>query len=426
MKTHYSCVVIGGGQAGLSASYCLQERGIENIVFEKHRVAHAWRSQRWDSFCLVTPNWQCQLPGFHYNGSDPNGFMVKRDVVKFIEDYSQSFDAPVKEGVEVKKVERDRGSHTYRVSTTIGEFTADSVIVATGGYHSPNIPRIAERLPTRIAQLHSSAYKNPASIPEGAVLVVGSGQSGCQIAEDLHFAQREVYLSVGSAPRSPRMYRGKDVVDWFDRMGYYDTPIDSYEEPEKVRKKTNHYLTGRDGGREIDLRQRAAEGMRLAGRLKHIEGAIVQFYNDLQENLDKADAVANSMKATIDAYIADNDIDAPPPPPEAAVSVPAGLETLDCDRANVSTVIWSTGFNTNFRWIDVPVFNGEGYPVHDRGVTSTEGLYFLGLPWLFTWGSGRMSGIARDARYIADCIVAKHKVLRTDTESAVNTMALGS
>ncbi|MEM9537134.1 MAG: MSMEG_0569 family flavin-dependent oxidoreductase, partial [Cyanobacteria bacterium P01_E01_bin.45] len=388
------------------------------------KVAHAWRSQRWDSFCLVTPNWQCQLPGFHYEGSDPNGFMVKQDIVTFIEDYSASFDAPVKEGVEVTNVRR-AGRH-YRVSTSIGEFTADSVIVATGGYHTPNIPRIAERLPDRIAQIHSSTYKNPDQLPEGAVLVVGSGQSGCQIAEDLHFAGRDVYLSLGSAPRSPRMYRGKDVVDWLDRMGYYDTPIDSYDNPEQVRKKTNHYLTGRDGGREINLRKLAIDGMTLAGRLHRIDGSTIQFNRDLQEKLDSADAVANSIKATIDRFIVDNQIDAPLEAPEAALSPPPERDSLDCDAANISAVIWSTGFHANFRWVDVPVFNGDGYPVHERGVTSEDGLYFIGLPWLYTWGSGRMSGVAQDARYLADYIAVHQKVSQSELDCSANIVAIGS
>ena len=424
MSTHVPSIIIGGGQAGLSISYCLKEHGIDNIIFEKNQVAYAWRSQRWDSFCLVTPNWQCQLPGFHYKGSDPNGFMVKQEIVKYIQDYSSSFNAPVKEGVEVTNVKRD--GKLYRVSTSIGLFTADSVIVATGGYHTPIIPRIAERLPDRITQIHSSTYTNPDQLPNGAVLVVGSGQSGCQIAEDLLFAGREVYLSVGSAPRSPRMYRGRDVVDWLDRMGYYDTPINSYEDPDKVRKKTNHYLTGRDGGREINLRKLALEGMTLAGRLQHVDGSIVHFNRDLHEKLDSADAVANSIKGTIDRYIADNTIDAPVERPEAAIAAPPELDRLDCNAANIGTVIWSTGFHSNFRWVDVPVFNGDGYPVHERGITSSEGLYFIGLPWLYTWGSGRMSGIARDARYIANYIAARQKVSRSESDCSANIMALGS
>ncbi|MEM9567520.1 MAG: MSMEG_0569 family flavin-dependent oxidoreductase [Cyanobacteria bacterium P01_E01_bin.34] len=424
MSTHVPSIIIGGGQAGLSIGYCLKEHGINSIIFEKHKIAHAWRSQRWDSFCLVTPNWQCQLPGFHYNGSDPDGFMVKPDIVKFIEDYSASFNAPVKEGVEVTNVKRL--GKQYCVSTSIGEYTADSVIVATGGYHTPIIPRIAERLPEGITQIHSSVYKNPDRLPDGAVLVVGSGQSGCQIAEDLHFAGREVYLSVGSAPRSPRMYRGKDVVDWLDRMGYYDTPIDSYDNPGQVRKKTNHYLTGRDGGREINLRKLALDGMTLAGRLQRIESSTIYFKRDLHKNLDGADAVASSIKATIDRFIADSEIDTPAESPESAIAAPPELDSLDCKLANISTVIWSTGFHTNFSWIDVPVFNGDGYPVHDRGVTSQEGLYFIGLPWLYTWGSGRMSGVARDARHLADYIAARQKVSRSDSDCSANIVALGS
>lgn len=407
MKTHYPCIIVGGGQAGLSASYCLKQLGIENVIFEKHRIAHAWRSQRWDAFCLVTPNWQCLLPGFEYAGAAPNGFMPKQDIVKYIEAYAESFDAPIFEGVDVKRVGRLPDMRTYSVRTSVGSFTADSVVIAAGSYHAAKIPTVAKQLPSRVTQIHSSEYKNPDTIPDGAVLVVGSGQSGCQIAEDLHFAGRDVYLSVGSAPRSPRNYRGKDVVDWLDLMGYYDTPIDTFDDPVQVRKKTNHYLTGRDGGREINLRQLAQEGMKLAGRLQDIRNGAIAFKSDLHENLNKADAIANSIKSSIDTYIAESGIDAPEAPSEDAIASPEPVISLDWETMNLRSVIWCTGFKTNFSWVDVPVFDREGYPKHVRGVTEAEGLYFLGLPWLYTWGSGRMSGVGRDARYVADDIAAR-------------------
>ncbi|MEO1131475.1 MAG: MSMEG_0569 family flavin-dependent oxidoreductase [Cyanobacteria bacterium J06639_1] len=408
MKTHFPCIIVGGGQAGLSASYCLKQLGIEHVIFEKHRIAHAWRSQRWDAFCLVTPNWQCLLPGFEYAGAAPNGFMPKQEIVNYIEAYARSFDAPIREGVEVKQVSRLPDKQMYSVLTSDGHYTADSVAIAAGSYHAPKIPAMAANLPQDIVQIHSSEYKNPDSIPEGAVLVVGSGQSGCQIAEDLHFADRDVYLSVGSAPRSPRQYRGKDVVDWLDLMGYYDTPIDTFDDPVKVRKKTNHYLTGRDGGREINLCQLAREGMKLAGRLHEIRDGAIAFKSDLYENLDSADAVANSIKASIDTFIAESNIDAPAAPVEEAIAPPENpVVSLDWEAANLTSVIWCTGFNANFSWVDVPVFDCEGYPEHTRGVTNAPGLYFLGLPWLHTWGSGRMSGVGRDARYLADAIAAR-------------------
>jgi putative flavoprotein involved in K+ transport len=203
MKNHYSVIIVGGGQAGLSMSYCLKERGFDHIVFEKNRIGHSWRSKRWDSFCLVTPNWQCKLPGYHYPGDDPNGFMQKDEIVKYIEHYAKSFDPPVKEGVEVSKVRKSRSQDVFELTTSIGDYTADQVVIAAGSYHIPKIPKIAERLPEHIVQIHSSEYKNPQSLPDKSVLVVGTGQSGCQIAEDLHLAGKQVHLCVG-VPRDRR------------------------------------------------------------------------------------------------------------------------------------------------------------------------------------------------------------------------------
>lgn len=426
MTNHYPVVIVGGGQAGLSISYCLKERDLDHIVFEKNQIANAWRSQRWDSFCLVTPNWQCQLPGYPYKGNEPEGFIKKDEIVAYIENYARSFNPPIKEGVEVLNLRRgDRG--IFEVATSIGDYTADQVVVAAGAYHQPKIPKISERLPEHILQVHSSKYKNPESLPDGAVLVIGTGQSGCQIAEDLHLAGRKVHLCVGSAPRSPRRYRGKDAVEWLDLMGYYDLSIDQHPQKEKVRSKANHYLTGRDGGREIDLRRFALEGMQLHGRLKNIASNKLEFFNDLKQNLDGADAVSESIKKTIDNFITKNNIDAPLEPPYQPVWQPEmDIPDLDLAEANITTVIWCTGFQSDFSWIEIPVFDGKGYPCHDRGVTDIKGLYFLGLPWLYTWGSGRFSGVARDATYLADYIMARRKVAHVSDWTVVNEFLLGS
>lgn len=427
MQTHYSVAVVGGGQAGLSISYCLKERGIDHIVFEKNQIGYSWRSKRWDSFCLVTPNWQCQLPGFQYPGSDPNGFMQKDEIVQYIEAYARSFAPPIREGVDVSGLRRLEAQGTFELTTSIGTFTADQVVIATGSYHLPKVPKIAERLPSSIKQLHSSQYRNPQALPDGAVLVVGTGQSGCQIAEDLHLAGKQVHLCVGGAPRSPRRYRSKDVVDWLDQMGYYDLSIDEHPQKEKVRAKANHYVTGRDGGREIDLRQFALEGMQLHGRLKQIHDATLEFYPDLKQNLDQADAVAESIKKSIDEFILKNQIVAPTEAVYKPVWEPkAEPLTLDYEQANISTVIWCTGYQSDFGWVEIPVFDGKGYPGHERGVTNIWGLYFLGLPWLYTWGSGRFSGIARDAAYLADYITARKKVSHSNAWSVINEFLLGS
>ena len=242
LRPHYPVVVIGGGQAGLSVSYYLMELGVEHVVLEGKQIAHSWRHERWDTFCLVTPNWQCRLPGFPYHGSDPYGFMLKDEIVKYLEEYVAFFSPPVEEGVAVTRLRRT--GDTFELATSRGRITADQVVLATGGYPIPIVPPSAQRLSPGIVQVHSSDYRNPEQLPPGGVLVVGSGQSGCQIAEDLHLKGRQVHLCVGNAPRCARRYRGKDVVEWLQEMGYYDITIDRHPNPESVREKPNHYATG--------------------------------------------------------------------------------------------------------------------------------------------------------------------------------------
>jgi putative flavoprotein involved in K+ transport len=421
---HYAVLIVGGGQAGLAMSYCLKQSGIDHLVFEQEKIAYSWRAKRWDSFCLVTPNWQCLLPGFPYAGSDPNGFMQRDEIVRYIEAYAAAFEPPLREGVAVLRVAQ-AAAGGFEVATSIGHFTADQVVIATGGYHLPRIPAVAARLPQDIVQIHSSQYKNPQSLPDRAVLVVGTGQSGCQIAEDLHLEGKQVHLCVGGAPRSPRRYRGKDVVDWLAQMGYYDLPIDQHPQKDTIRHRTNHYVTGRDGGREIDLRQFALEGMQLHGRLDAIQGSQLHFKADLQHNLDQADAVAESIKKTIDTFIAKHQLDAPSEAPfEPVWQPPETALSLDYRQADIGSVIWSVGYEMNFRWIDVPVFDGRGYPSHQRGVTPVRGLYFLGLPWLYTWGSGRFSGIACDAQYLAERIRSRQQAKSAPRSHTLDEVAL--
>ncbi len=426
LKSHYPAIIVGGGQAGLSMSYCLKARGIDHLVFEKSRMGEAWRSQRWDTFCLVTPNWQCKLPGFDYPGGDPDGFMKKDEIVAYIEAYAKSFNPPLHEGVTVSRLRRHENG-SFSVSTSMGDFTADQVIVATGGYQISTIPRMAERMPEGIHQMHSSDYKNPNDLPPGAVLVVGSGQSGCQIAEDLHLAGREVHLCVGGAPRTARRYRGRDVVDWLHDMGYYNKPVHEHPLKERVRAKANHYVTGRDGGRDIDLRKFATEGMKLYGRLQELKNGVITCAPDLAANLDNADKVAESIKDTIDKFIAANNISAPTEPRYTPLWKPEEEPGhIDLVASGITTVIWSMGFKTDYSWIELPIFDGKGYPSHQRGVTTTPGIYFLGLPWLYTWGSGRFSGVAQDAEFLADQVEARHSATAQTTHRVLNELALGS
>lgn len=407
-RAHYSVIIVGGGQAGLSVSWGLKARGIDHLVFEQHRVGHAWRDKRWDSFCLVTPNWQCQLPGFPYAGGDPDGFMKKDEVVAYIEGFARAVDPPLREGVRVTRVRRGT-ARPYAISTSAGEYTADEVVIAAGNYHIPKIPEAAKRLPPDVKQMHACEYKNPESLPEGAVLVVGSGQSGAQIAEDLHLAGRRVHLCVGSAPRVSRRYRGRDVVAWLADMGHYDLPVDKHPLKEGVRAKANHYVTGRDGGRDIDLRALARQGMQLHGRLLDIGDGRFVFGDDLARNLDAADATNESIKRSIDEYIARSGIDAATEPPYVPVWQPdaAAPRELDLRAAEVRTVIWAVGYRADFSFVELPIFDAQGYPAHVRGITPAPGLYFVGLPWLYTWGSGRFCGVARDAAYLVERIAER-------------------
>ena len=317
---------------------------------------------------------------------------------------------------------RSDTQHGFMLDATDGIHFADQVVIASGGYQIPIVPRCAERLPDDIVQIHSSLYRNPDVLPEGAVLVVGSGQSGCQIAEDLHLAGRKVHLCVGDAPRVSRRYRGKDVVEWLHLMGYYDLPVHEHPLREGVRDKTNHYVTGRDGGRDIDLRQRSLEGMELYGRLLDVKGDRLICDDDLALCLDQADQVSESIKTSIDGFIAKKAIAVP----EEARYVRSGRRLasgreLDFRAAGITSIVWCIGFRTDYSWIDLPVFNGRGQPSHMRGVTPVPGAYFLGLPWLYTWGSGRFSGVARDAEYLAQHIMARIGLAGADRQAARST-----
>ncbi|KQQ20334.1 MSMEG_0569 family flavin-dependent oxidoreductase [Methylorubrum extorquens] len=401
---HVPVVIVGGGQAGLSVSYHLKQRGIEHLVFEKKTAAHTWESQRWDTFCLVTPNWQCDLPGHPYDGPDPDGFMKKDEIVAYLNAFVAKVNPPIREGVAVTRVER-REDGIFSVQTSEGDYTADEVVVASGGYHTPIIPRMAEKLPGSITQIHSNQYRNPDQLPAGEVLVVGSGQSGAQIAEDLHLAGRKVHLAVGDAPRCARFYRGRDVVTWLADMGYYEMTVDNHPLRDGVRDNTNHYVTGRDGGRDIDLRRFATEGMRLYGLMEDYRDGNLRFRDDLKRSLDQADRTYNGINAAIDKYIAEKGIEAPAQEHYTPVWEPGEpVTSLPLEGSGITSVVWCIGFTPDFRWLDASVFNGAGNPKHKRGVTNEDGVYFIGLPWLNTWGSGRFGAVGRDAEHVVQAI----------------------
>ncbi|WP_166507024.1 MSMEG_0569 family flavin-dependent oxidoreductase [Frigidibacter mobilis] len=404
---HIPVIIIGGGQAGLSVSWYLSRDGIDHLVFERHQRFHSWRVNRWDSFCLVTPNWQCRLPGWPYQGTDPDGYMLRDEIVEYLEGFSASFDPPLREGVSVTRVAPLPGGG-YRVETTAGIWTTGQVIVATGGYDQPIVPPYAGAIAPQIVQMHSVDYRRPSQLPGGGTLIVGTGQSGVQIMEDFHREGREVHLAVGPAPRSPRKYRGRDATDWLYDMGHYAITIDRHPDPVKALTQTNHYMSGRDGGKEIDLRKFARDGVRLYGSMSGAAGVDIEFLPDLEKNLDDSDRSYCGIRDQIDAWIDRQGIDAPVEPPFEKVWRPGQEVTrIDCAALGITSIIWAIGFRPNYSWLEVDCFDAHGRPVYRRGVTEAPGVYFIGLGWLNTWGSGRFLGIDEDARYLAERIVER-------------------
>jgi putative flavoprotein involved in K+ transport len=396
--------IVGGGQAGLSMSWHLTQRGLEHVVLERSRAFCAWRDERWDAFSLVTPNFQCRLPDHPYDGDEPEGFMVKHEILEYLDGFVQMLDPPLYEGVAVTRV--GAAPSGFEVETSAGTLWTDQVVLAVGGYHTPWAPPAAQAgVPEGVVEVHSNAYRNPESLPAGAVLVVGTGQSGAQIAEDLHLAGRQVHLCLGGAPRCARRYRGRDVVTWLEEIGQYDVPIEEHPEGNAARKEANHYVTGRDGGRDLDLRAFALEGMGLHGQLNAIEDGVAAFADDVGRRLDDADKTYNRINASIDRWIERHGIETAVGPSvyEPVWQPPDGPpEPLHLDAAEIGSIVWCTGFRADWSWIDVPFLDETGYPDHQRGVVRpTQGLYVLGLPWLHTWGSGRFASVARDAQHLA-------------------------
>ena len=342
MAERINTVVIGGGQAGLAISYYLTQQGREHVVLEKDRVGESWRSKKWDSFTLVTPNRQMLLPGHRYEGDDPDGFMARDEVVRYLDDYVALFNPPLRLGVEVTAVEANVRDAGYTVETDGGDLDAENVVVATGTFQRPKLPVSSQALAPHIAQRHTSLYRDFEHLRPGAVLVVGSGQSGCQIAEELYQSGRRVYLCTGSAGRVPRTYRGKDFTWWLTQMGFVDRPVDELDSPAE-RFDANPHVTGKDGGHTLNLHQFARDGVTLLGRFEAVRGSKVKIKDNLMDNLKMADGTAKQMKGGIDKFIQKAGIDAP----EAEeADFRDGYDTeintdLDLDDANIQTVIWT-------------------------------------------------------------------------------------
>lgn len=411
-------VVIGAGQAGLGASYYLTQRGLSHIVLERGRIGETWRRQRWDSFALNTPNWLNALPGAPYDGPAPDGFADAPSLADAFTAYAERFALPVGTGVEVLSVVADADANGFLVGTqsyagATSSVSARNVVVAAGILHRPAIPAFASRLPATIAPLHAVDYRNPDALPPGAVVVVGSAQSGCQIAEDLSDAGRRVYLATGRSGRIPRRYRGRDIDEWLWDMGDFDvTPVALGDPAAMCVAQPQVSGVGRLG-HTLSLQSLAADGVTLLGRLTDIDGQALMFDDSLADNIRFADDKSAAVKREIDAYIDGQEIDAPPAETDAADRPWTGAaevvspSRLDLRAARVSTLIWCTGFRAAFPWLHLPVLDADGRPLHRDGVSPVPGLYFLGFPWLRKRKSGIICGVAEDAAVIVDHIAAR-------------------
>ncbi len=409
MTKQVDTIIVGGGQGGLSTSYHLTEQGREHVILEQSdQNAAAWRN-RWDSFTLITPNWMSRLPGAEYQGDEPDGFMARDKVINYFEEYIGRFELPIRYGIQAISVELLGNGYLVRTNKT--DFEAANVVIATGLFQQPKIPPFSTNLSSEIRQLHSSEYRNPEQLPPGAVLVVGSAQSGTQIAEELYQSGRKVYLSVSSAGRLPRRYRGKDVTRWLDEMGFGDRTVDKLPSP-KAKFAGSAHGTGKDGGHTINLHQFARDGVVLLGHIQSMQDDRIVLAPDLKENLTEADKFEAYIIEKVDEYIEKFGLDAPI---EILPELRDGYEAeailgLDTKAVGITTVIWATGYKFDFSLVKLPVFDEDGYPVQKRGVTEYPGLYFVGLPFLHTSGSGLLFGVGADAAHVAEHIDSSRKI----------------
>ena len=410
MTPHVNTVVVGGGQAGLSVSHYLTMHAVEHVVLEQaDQPGDAWRNHRWDSFTLNTPRWQSRVPGVSYGRDDPDGFMPKQEVVAHLEGLARRL--PVRTGASVTSIERHAGQGDYLVSIDGGEtIKARNVVVATGLYQTPKIPRLGCDFPAEIKQLHSDTYRNPDQLLPGAILVVGSAQSGAQIAEELCESGRKVYLATGRAGRTPSRYRGKDANWWFAKMGQYDRKVSELPSP-KAKFAGKPHISGTKGGHTINLHQFARDGVTLLGRLQSIQGGIVKLGSDLHDNLAAADRAEVDFVMAVDAYVAATGMSVPE---EKLPVLRDGfdqeiLTTLDLVAADITNVIWATGYSFDFSMVRLPVTDSDGFPIQTRGVSAFPGLFFVGLPWLHTAKSGLIYGLGEDARCVADRIAERRR-----------------
>jgi putative flavoprotein involved in K+ transport len=413
--TELDAVIVGAGQAGLGVSYFLQRDGRKHIVFERGQIGESWLAQRWDSFRLNTPNFMNVLPGLPYNGPEPDGFWSRDEYVGYLRSYVDHWHLPVRTGTPVVSVEQSQGEGHFIVRTTTDgqaeeSVSSRSIVIASGIQRTPKIPPTRSRMPHDILQLHTADYRSPAALPPGAVLVVGSAQSGCQIAEELLLSGRTVYLNTSRVGRVPRRYRGRDILEWWIDTKFLDVTYASLADKSIVHAPQPQASGIGRYGHTLSLQHLARQEAVILGRLRDVDAGTLILGDDAAGNVRYADEFSQRQKDGIDAYLARAGVTLPPleddpadaPDPEAACV--SQLRRLNLADAKVSTVIWATGFGGDFGRIHLPALDAEGKPLHQQGVAPVRGLYFIGLPWLRSRKSGIIYGIQEDAQYIATAL----------------------
>jgi putative flavoprotein involved in K+ transport len=409
-------LVVGGGQAGLAMSEHLSNRDVPHLVLERHRIAERWRSERWDSLVANGPAWHDRFPGMEFSDLDPDAFAPKESVADYFVAYAEMIDAPVRCGVEVREVRRNDGRPGFRAETSDGVIEANNVVAATGPFQRPVIPAVVPE-DTDILQIHSAAYRNPGQLPEGAVLVVGAGSSGAQIADELMRAGKPVYLSVGPHDRPPRSYRGRDFVWWLGVLGKWDAAA-----PDAGAEHVTISVSGAYGGNTVDFRRLAAQGMTLVGRTESFDGGVMHFARDLADNISQGDANHLSVLDEADAYIARNGLDLPQEPEARDIEpdpqcISDPILELNLAEAGISSIIWATGFAVDYSWLKVDACDEDGKPKHHRGISAEPGVYFLGLPWQSRRGSSFIWGVWHDAKFLADQIAIQRHYLAYESSA---------
>jgi putative flavoprotein involved in K+ transport len=396
MTEKVNVAVIGAGQAGLATSWHLKQAGVDHVVLEAGRIAETWRTRRWDSFCLVTPNWTVKLPGGEYAGPDPDGYMNLPELIGHFEHWAESFGPPVTEGCPVSALDGEGDGFTLALAD--GRLRARSVVIATGGYQRAHRPANADQIPVNITQILAEEYSNPAALEPGAVLIVGSGQTGCQLAEELHEGGRKVFLSCGRAPWAPRRMGGHDLVWWIVESGWWNRTPDQLPSP-AARLIGNPQNTGHGGGHDLHYRTLHAMGVELVGRYSGAEDGKIRFADDLTASVDIADQMSAFFKTYIDALCEKTGVPIPwemPPPMRVSTRT-----ELDVAQEGITTVIWTAGYRPNYGWVHFPVFDEMGFPIQEEGRTSVPGLYFMGVHFQRKAQSAVIYGVGEDAEIVA-------------------------